>query len=115
MGLAVPGMEFESGDAFLFCSDGLTTMLSDEEIRDTVAADETKDAQAMCQGLVDLANENFSITGGTAPIRTAGIVDRLGRPSETTPCAKPSRARVVHHAAVPAGGSNALFRKIPRR
>ena len=37
-------MEFSRGDAFLFCSDGLTTMLSDEEIRDSIAVDETQDA-----------------------------------------------------------------------
>jgi protein phosphatase len=54
-------MEFSPGDAFLFCSDGLTTMLSDEEIRDSVAADEKRDAQTLCQDLVDLANEKGGV------------------------------------------------------
>jgi protein phosphatase len=54
-------MEFTPGDAFLFCSDGLTTMLSDEEIRDMAQADEKKDAQTLCQDLVDLANEKGGV------------------------------------------------------
>jgi protein phosphatase len=54
-------MEFTPGDAFLFCSDGLTTMLSDEEIRDMALADEKKDAQTLCQDLVDLANEKGGV------------------------------------------------------
>jgi serine/threonine protein phosphatase PrpC len=54
-------MEFSPGDAFLLCSDGLTTMLSDEEIRDSVAADETRDAKTLCQDLVDLANEKGGV------------------------------------------------------
>ncbi len=54
-------MEFRVGDAFLFCSDGLTTMLSDEEIRDLVKADETKSAEELCQALVDLANEKGGV------------------------------------------------------
>jgi PPM family protein phosphatase len=54
-------MEFSRGDAFLFCSDGLTTMLSDEEIRDSIAVDEDRTAEALCQGLVDLANEKGGV------------------------------------------------------
>jgi protein phosphatase len=54
-------MEFTPGDAFLFCSDGLTTMLSDEEIRDMAVADEEKDAEALCQDLVNLANEKGGV------------------------------------------------------
>jgi PPM family protein phosphatase len=54
-------MEFSKGDAFLFCSDGLTTMLSDEEIRDSVAADEKKDAQTLCENLVGLANDKGGV------------------------------------------------------
>jgi protein phosphatase len=54
-------MEFKKGDGFLFCSDGLTTMLSDEEIRDSVAASKDKDAETLCQSLVDLANEKGGV------------------------------------------------------
>jgi protein phosphatase len=54
-------MEFRKGDGFLFCSDGLTTMLSDEEIKDSVAASADKDAEGLCQGLVDLANEKGGV------------------------------------------------------
>jgi len=61
-------MEFLPGDAFLFCSDGLTTMLSDEEIRDCVAVDEKKDAEAVCQDLVDLANEKGGVDNITVVI-----------------------------------------------
>jgi serine/threonine protein phosphatase PrpC len=84
-------MEFVIGDAFLFCSDGLTTMLSDEEIRDTVAADETKDAQAMCQGLVDLANEK----GGVDNITVVFVrITDTAEPDTTEPAAaKPATAK----------------------
>ncbi len=54
-------MEFKKGDGFLFCSDGLTTMLSDEEIRDSVAASQDADAETLCQNLVDLANEKGGV------------------------------------------------------
>jgi len=54
-------MEFKKGDGFLFCSDGLTTMLSDEEIRDSVTASADKDAEGLCQSLVDLANEKGGV------------------------------------------------------
>jgi protein phosphatase len=52
-------MEFSQGDAFLFCSDGLTTMLSDEEIRDSVSAGQ--EPQALCEALVELANQKGGV------------------------------------------------------
>ena len=54
-------MEFQKGDAFLFCSDGLTTMLSDEEIRDDIAANGDRPAEELCQSLVDLANDKGGV------------------------------------------------------
>ena len=54
-------MEFSRGDAFLFCSDGLTTMLSDEEIRDSVSAAHDQEPQALCEALVELANQKGGV------------------------------------------------------
>jgi protein phosphatase len=64
---------------FLFCSDGLTTMLSDEEIRDMIAADDTKRSEDHCHALVDLANEK----GGVDNITVVFVkVEELGPPPE---------------------------------
>jgi PPM family protein phosphatase len=52
-------LSFETGDVFLFCSDGLTTMLSDEEIRD--AAAEESDPKKLCDTLVEMANEKGGV------------------------------------------------------
>lgn len=66
---------FSSGDRFLFCSDGLTTMVSDEEIRD--AAISIADPEGLCHTLVDMANEK----GGVDNV-TVVVVD-IGNPSES--------------------------------
>jgi PPM family protein phosphatase len=50
---------FSPGDRFLFCSDGLTTMVSDEEIHDAAAT--IKETQKVCRHLVDLANEKGGV------------------------------------------------------
>jgi protein phosphatase len=72
-------MEFKIGDMFLFCSDGLTTMLSDEEIRDMIAAEDTKGAEDICHVLVDLANEK----GGVDNITVVLVrVEELGPAAE---------------------------------
>jgi PPM family protein phosphatase len=42
------------GDRFLLCSDGLSNMLEDHEIREIISSN---DLQAACQRLVDVANE----------------------------------------------------------
>jgi serine/threonine protein phosphatase PrpC len=69
-------MEFSRGDAFLFCSDGLTTMLSDDEIRDSVAAGQSKDPQALCEALVDLANQKGGVDNITVVfVRITGAED----------------------------------------
>ena len=50
----VADVSLHAGDRVLLCSDGLSTVLRDEEIRDTVAA--TTDMAAVCDGLVRRAN-----------------------------------------------------------
>ncbi len=44
------------GDAFLLCSDGLSNLLTDEEMR-VNGLDSLQDTQAVCQRLIDLANK----------------------------------------------------------
>ena len=73
-------MEFRKGDGFLFCSDGLTTMLSDEEIRDSVAASGGKDAEALCQSLVDIANDKGGVDNITVVF--VRIEDRTTEPGK---------------------------------
>ena len=71
-------MEFVRGDAFLFCSDGLTTMLSDEEIRDSVASDEKGDPEALCSALINLANEKGGVDNITVVfvrIKESGVTE----------------------------------------
>jgi protein phosphatase len=45
------------GDIFLLCSDGLNTMLTDEQIRATLA-DHSTNPEAACRALVDQANNH---------------------------------------------------------
>ena len=47
--------DLKPGDQILLCSDGLTTMVEDEEILDTLRR--AGDPEAGCHALVDLANE----------------------------------------------------------
>ena len=71
------------GDRLVLCSDGLTGMLSDEEIRDYAMSG--SDLDEICQQLVDAANER----GGQDNI-TVVLVD-IGDPSH--PGRTPHRAR----------------------
>lgn len=47
--------ELRPGDVYLLCSDGLNSMLNDDEIRETLAAHEV-DPREACQALVERAN-----------------------------------------------------------
>jgi len=57
---------FRPGDRFIFCSDGLTTMLSDEDIEEAVAAE--SDPQVVCRRLVDMANERGGVDNITVVV-----------------------------------------------
>ena len=60
----VKEMKVQKGDMFLLCSDGLTDMLSDEEIFQTVQAEKKLDK--LCDKLVALANEKGGVDNITA-------------------------------------------------
>lgn len=66
----------EAGDLFLLCSDGLTTMLSDAEIRDQLRAEASLDA--LCSGLVRAANARGGLDNVTV------LLARVA-PEEETP------------------------------
>ena len=72
------------GDRLLLCSDGLTGMLSDEEIREYVAGG--SDLDEICRRLIDAANER----GGLDNI-TVVLIDVTGAPGAVT--RRPHRAR----------------------
>src|SRR5262245_27501145 len=59
-------LSFSARDRYLFCSDGLTTMLGDEEIEELAAAQE--DPQELCRQLVDLANEKGGVDNITVVV-----------------------------------------------
>jgi protein phosphatase len=59
-------LTFEPGDEFIFCSDGLTTMLSDEDIHEL--AEEEAVPQELCRKLVDTANERGGVDNITVVV-----------------------------------------------
>jgi PPM family protein phosphatase len=80
----------ESGDLFLLCSDGLTTMVDDGEIRDLVTS--AKDLDQAGRGLVKAANKAggednvtvvlFRVADGTADLEETVVVSGNGRAQE---------------------------------
>ena len=72
-------LSFETDDVFLFCSDGLTTMLSDEEIRDAVSAEQ--DPQKLCERLVEMANEKGGVDNITVVVARI-LLDQRRSPEE---------------------------------
>jgi serine/threonine protein phosphatase PrpC len=76
-------LTFQAGDEFIFCSDGLTTMLSDEDIHSSVDGD--PDPQGLCRKLVDTANERGGVDNITV------VVVRVPEPSG--PRAKPRASK----------------------
>lgn len=62
--------EVRDGDVFLLCSDGLNSMLTDEEILETLAR-HASDAEAACRALVERANAMGGDDNITVIVRTA--------------------------------------------
>lgn len=56
--------KYRSGDVFLLCSDGVTDMLSDDEIRDII--DDKRELSMIARDLVDAALERGGIDNTTA-------------------------------------------------
>jgi serine/threonine protein phosphatase PrpC len=77
----------EAGDVFLLCSDGLTTMIEDDEIRDLLSA--TRDLEQAGKGLVKAANKAggednitvvlFRLAEGTSDLEQTAVVSGNGR------------------------------------
>jgi protein phosphatase len=93
---------FSPGDRFLLCSDGLTTMVSDEEIHDTAAA--VQAPQSLCQKLIDMANEK----GGVDNI-TVVVVDIV----ESAKAAEPPKPAASEAPAKPAASE--AITEIPQK
>jgi protein phosphatase len=80
----------ESGDLFLLCSDGLTTMVDDGEIRDLVTS--AKDLDQAGKGLVKAANRAggednvtvvlFRVAGSATDLEETAVVSGNGRAQE---------------------------------
>src|SRR5712692_8831973 len=70
-------LSFDAGDVFLFCSDGLTTMLSDEEIRDAVGAE--SEPKKLCQKLVDMANDKGGVDNITVVVARITAAQEAGK------------------------------------
>jgi protein phosphatase len=66
------------GDLLLLCSDGLTTMLDDGEILETLRAPDV-DPEAGCRALIDRANERGGDDNITAVLIQAAPARGLGR------------------------------------
>lgn len=49
--------EMQEGDVLLLCSDGLNTMITDEDIL-TIISENSEDIEKACQALIDRANQN---------------------------------------------------------
>ncbi len=78
--------DLQEGDQYLFCSDGLTTMLADEEIAH--ALERGGDPEAICRDLIGRANEKGGLDNITAIVVEVG--DGTPRPSSLDETARSS-------------------------
>jgi serine/threonine protein phosphatase PrpC len=100
--------DLAAGDVLVLCSDGLTNLVKDDEIREAVSEGPLADA---VQRLVDLANarggsDNITVVAVRTPHIEAeepGVIDRLKRPKVGWPTAMPSGlVPAIPQAAEPA-------------
>lgn len=69
--------DLQAGDQYLFCSDGLTTMLSDDEIARVLGAG--GDPEGICRDLIEQANDRGGLDNITAIVVEVG--DGASRPT----------------------------------
>lgn len=69
--------DLQPGDQYLFCSDGLTTMLTDEEIDEVLGTG--RDPETICRDLIDRANDRGGLDNITTIVVEVG--DGASRPS----------------------------------
>jgi protein phosphatase len=62
------GFSLQEGDLLLLCSDGLTNMLNDDEILQTVLATGSKDPSAVTHELIHVANEKGGVDNITVVV-----------------------------------------------
>lgn len=75
-------------DSYIFCSDGLTTMLSDEEIRDAAVAQTSP--KALCEKLVELANEKGGVDNVTVVVVSISAGEEAAAPTPSDSPASPA-------------------------
>ncbi|MBK9374692.1 MAG: Stp1/IreP family PP2C-type Ser/Thr phosphatase [Holophagales bacterium] len=71
------------GDRFLLCSDGLTGMVSDEEITNALAS--SRSLEEIVHGLIDLANDRGGVDNITAivvEVKSGSAVEALNRSAD---------------------------------
>jgi protein phosphatase len=77
----------QPGDVYLLCSDGLSGMVSDEEINDIISS--TPDVKAACQKLIDRANEQGGEDNVTAVLVRIELASTDGRTEEIPAARQP--------------------------
>ena len=94
-------IDARTGDRLLICSDGLTTMLSDEEIAEVAQLD--TDPRLAADQLVDAANE----AGGEDNI-TVVVVDVIDAPPRPRPIPRRSPAQPRSRTPVPSAAPDVV-------
>jgi PPM family protein phosphatase len=101
-------VELSDGDRMLICSDGLSSMVEDDQIKDVLARE--SDPQKAADGLVELANE----AGGDDNV-TVVVIDfeeGSGSGRRVVPAAEPTDEEVDEASADHSSGSDAAPRPV---